>query len=162
VKLEATLLLSSRRVDSLTWSTLSFSILNQPQEASRTGSVGLIGDDLLPKQRITYVAHVPIAALFFFLSETAGLASFHLTERCGNRAWHGLQSSQDGRRAPPRRGKGSGEPTCDRCLAAQDAERLIGAWNERQAMLTLSHLTVSMSGVGSLKCYATGSIEKAC
>jgi hypothetical protein len=49
VKLEATLLLSSRRVDSLTWSTLSLSILNQPQEASRTGSVGLIGDDLLPK-----------------------------------------------------------------------------------------------------------------
>jgi hypothetical protein len=29
-------------------------------------------------------------------------------------------------------------------------------------LLTLSHLTVSMSGVGSLKCYATGGIEKAC
>jgi hypothetical protein len=29
-------------------------------------------------------------------------------------------------------------------------------------LLTLSHHTVSMSGVGSLKCYATGGIEKAC
>ena len=29
-------------------------------------------------------------------------------------------------------------------------------------LLTLSHLTVSMSGVGSLKCYAAGGIEKAC
>ena len=29
-------------------------------------------------------------------------------------------------------------------------------------LLTLSHHTVSMSGVGSLKCYATGGTEKAC
>jgi hypothetical protein len=29
-------------------------------------------------------------------------------------------------------------------------------------LLTLSHLTVSMSGVGSLKCYTADGIEKAC
>jgi hypothetical protein len=29
-------------------------------------------------------------------------------------------------------------------------------------LLTLSNHTVSMSGVGSLKCYATGGIKKAC
>jgi hypothetical protein len=29
-------------------------------------------------------------------------------------------------------------------------------------LLTLSHQTGSMSGVGSLKCYGTGGIEKAC
>jgi hypothetical protein len=29
-------------------------------------------------------------------------------------------------------------------------------------LLTLSHLTFSMSGVGSLKCYVTAGIEKAC
>jgi hypothetical protein len=29
-------------------------------------------------------------------------------------------------------------------------------------VLTLSHATVSMSGVGNLKCYGTGGIQKAC
>jgi hypothetical protein len=29
-------------------------------------------------------------------------------------------------------------------------------------VLTLSHSTVSMSGVGSLKCYGAGGIQKAC
>ena len=29
-------------------------------------------------------------------------------------------------------------------------------------LLTLSHHTFSLSGVGSLKCYVTGGIEKAC
>jgi len=29
-------------------------------------------------------------------------------------------------------------------------------------MVTLSHATFSMSGVGSLKCYVTAGIEKAC
>jgi hypothetical protein len=29
-------------------------------------------------------------------------------------------------------------------------------------VLTLSHSTVSMSGVGSLKCYGVGGIQKAC
>jgi hypothetical protein len=29
-------------------------------------------------------------------------------------------------------------------------------------VLTLSHSTFSMSGVGSLKCYATAGIQKAC
>ena len=29
-------------------------------------------------------------------------------------------------------------------------------------MLALSHATFSMSGVGNLKCYVTGGIEKAC
>jgi hypothetical protein len=29
-------------------------------------------------------------------------------------------------------------------------------------VLTLSHSTVSMSGVGTLKCYATSGIQKAC
>jgi len=37
---------------------LPLSILNQPQKTSRTGCVGLIGDNLLPEQRIAYVAHV--------------------------------------------------------------------------------------------------------
>ncbi|MGC2075326.1 MAG: hypothetical protein WA728_04685 [Xanthobacteraceae bacterium] len=42
-------------------------------------------------------------------------------------------------------------------LVATVAMMLIGT-----TVLTLSHLTVSMSGVGSLKCYGTGGIEKAC
>ena len=42
-------------------------------------------------------------------------------------------------------------------LVATVAMMLVGT-----TLLTLSHLTVSMSGVGSLKCYATGGIEKAC
>jgi hypothetical protein len=29
-------------------------------------------------------------------------------------------------------------------------------------LLTLSHHTFSMSGIGSLKCYVNGGIEKAC
>jgi hypothetical protein len=29
-------------------------------------------------------------------------------------------------------------------------------------VLTLSHATVSMSGVGNLKCYVTSGIQKAC
>jgi hypothetical protein len=29
-------------------------------------------------------------------------------------------------------------------------------------VLTLSHATFSMSGIGSLKCYVAGGIEKAC
>jgi hypothetical protein len=29
-------------------------------------------------------------------------------------------------------------------------------------LLTLSHVTVSLSGVGSLKCYTTTGIQKAC
>jgi hypothetical protein len=29
-------------------------------------------------------------------------------------------------------------------------------------ILTLSHSTVSMSGVGVLKCYGTGGVQKAC
>lgn len=42
-------------------------------------------------------------------------------------------------------------------LLATVATMLIGT-----TLLTLSHVTVSLSGVGSLKCYTTTGMQKAC
>src|SRR6516225_4897047 len=44
---------------------------------------------------------------------------------------NGFQPPQDGGSAPRRRKQGSRDPARDRC--SEDAERLIAAWNERQA-----------------------------
>src|SRR5215469_10569077 len=56
-----------------------------------------------------------------------------MTECCGNRASsRGLQPPQDGGLARPGRREGNRHPARDRLL--EDAERLIAAWNERQAI----------------------------
>ena len=47
---------------------------------------------------------------------------------------HGLQPPQDGGSAPRNRREGSRDPARDRCQVFEDAERLIAAWNERQAL----------------------------
>jgi hypothetical protein len=46
---------------------------------------------------------------------------------------HGLQPPQDGRSAPGCRGEGSGRRRATDAQILEDAERLIAAWNERQA-----------------------------
>jgi hypothetical protein len=42
-------------------------------------------------------------------------------------------------------------------LVATVAMMLVGT-----TLLTLSHHSISLSGVGSLKCYGTGGVERAC
>jgi len=60
--------------------------------------------------------------------------SFRLTERCSNRAsGYGLQSPQARGSAPRGRGKEAANRRATEAQVLEDAERLIAAWNERQA-----------------------------